>query len=91
MSDLKSRIKRLRKEGTISAPDEARILRAIERVEEAKPVIFDIPGEGKSLFDSDDAAKCPRCGFSYEESDPIWEEPHCPHCGQALSWESEDK
>lgn len=88
MSDLKSRIKQLRKEGTISAPDEARILRAIERVEEAKQVIFEGDGyyDGKMVYDT---AKCPRCGFSYEESDPIWEEPHCPHCGQALSWESE--
>lgn len=36
-----------------------------------------------------DMASCPCCGFDYEESDAIWKEPFCPHCGQALDWEIE--
>ncbi len=35
-------------------------------------------------------AECPNCGYEYEEGDKDWKEPFCPHCGQALKWESED-
>ena len=40
--------------------------------------------DGKLVYD---LAECPNCGYDYEESDYIWKEPFCPHCGQALKWE----
>lgn len=38
-----------------------------------------------------DMAECPNCGYKYEEGDKDWKEPFCPHCGQALKWESEGR
>ena len=35
-------------------------------------------------------AECPSCDFSFEDYESIWEEPFCPHCGQALDWEREE-
>ena len=32
---------------------------------------------------------CPSCEWIIENTEDIWEEPFCPHCGQALDWESE--
>lgn len=34
-------------------------------------------------------AECPSCDYSFEDYEKIWEEPFCPHCGQALDWERE--
>jgi len=34
-------------------------------------------------------AECPNCGYKYEEGDKDWGKSFCPHCGQALKWESE--
>ena len=55
---------------------------------EKKHVIYSGDGfaDGKMVYDM---AECPNCGFDYEESDAIWKEPYCPHCGQALDWETE--
>ena len=43
--------------------------------------------DGKMVYDQ---AECPECGFVYDESDWIWQEPYCPHCGQRLVWEVND-
>lgn len=55
---------------------------------ESKKVIYRGDGysDGELVYDM---AECPSCGFEYEESDWIWKEPYCPHCGQLLDWEIE--
>ena len=45
-------------------------------------------------FNSDEVAgfetaSCPSCEWGFEDFEDIWKEPFCPHCGQALDWESE--
>lgn len=35
------------------------------------------------------AAFCPACDWTIERFEDIWGEPFCPHCGQALDWETE--
>lgn len=34
-------------------------------------------------------ANCPACEWQIEEYEDTWQEPFCPHCGQALDWETE--
>ena len=34
-------------------------------------------------------AICPSCEWVIEDSEDLWGEPFCPHCGQALDWETE--
>ncbi len=36
-----------------------------------------------------DTATCPSCEWVIEDSEDLWGEPFCPHCGQALDWETE--
>ncbi len=36
-----------------------------------------------------DMAQCPVCGYDYEDGDKDWGEPFCPHCGQALIWDTD--
>lgn len=31
-------------------------------------------------------AECPTCGYIYDDTDSVWKEPFCPHCGQAIKW-----
>lgn len=31
-------------------------------------------------------AKCPNCGYEYEDGDKDWGLSFCPNCGQALNW-----
>lgn len=45
-------------------------------------------------FDEEEAAgfktaSCPACDWVIEKFEDIWGEPFCPHCGQALDWETE--
>ena len=37
----------------------------------------------------DGSANCPSCECEFEDYEFTWEEPFCPHCGQALDWETE--
>lgn len=34
-----------------------------------------------------DVAECPRCGYIFEDTDKVWGEPFCPHCGARLMWD----
>lgn len=34
---------------------------------------------------------CPSCEWIIGDTEDIWEEPFCPHCGQALDWETESE
>lgn len=34
-------------------------------------------------------ANCPSCEWGFVDYEEYWQEPFCPHCGQALDWESE--
>lgn len=38
---------------------------------------------------ANDTAICPSCNWITEISEDLWGEPFCPHCGQALDWETE--
>ena len=38
-----------------------------------------------------ETAYCPSCEWGFEEYSDIWGEPFCPHCGQALDWETESE
>ena len=47
-------------------------------------------------FNSDEVAgfktaSCPSCEWGFEDFEDIWGEPFCPHCGQALDWETESE
>lgn len=49
-------------------------------------VMGDGYADGNLVFDF---AKCPVCGWEYENGDKDWEEPFCCHCGQRLHWFNE--
>lgn len=51
------------------------------------PEPYDPMGKTKSVIYGDGTAKCPTCGYTFEEYKIPWEESYCPHCGQKLDWE----
>ena len=55
----------------------------------ALPVVYSGDGyaDGNIVYDF---AKCPNCGYEYEDGDKDWKEQFCPHCGQALKWTVEE-
>lgn len=62
-------------------------LPSAEKTAEVRPMQVELEADGYA--DGElvyDFAKCPKCGWEFEEDDKDWEEPYCCHCGQKLKW-----
>lgn len=75
-----------------SSSDYPRDVEALEMAIESlkkqiRRLVIDVSVDYADTYEVSYEAECPACGFYFEPSDNSWEEPYCPHCGQALNWE----